>query len=353
MKLGNLTSMGIGALQHKALGKRIPLIVSISLTSKCNLRCIYCYSYEDNQSATTVPFERLKWIIDEFHNLGTKVIMLQGGEPTLHKQFDHIVDYVKAKGLYCSVTTNGVRFERHLNALKKLDQVQLSIDGERELTDRYRGAGVFDTIMKAVKLCNKNKIPFHLHAVITDTSTVENTLNPLIKVCEENNTYLNFCIPNPTGGAKDINLANNYQIQEFYKIIREKKKLGMPTNTSYSAIDNIIRWGEQFPYDKYIEVADSENVGKYPSCVMGDLVAWLDTKGQLHPCAVQFGQPGFSASIDEYGVSGAWDKIQTLPCHHCANSSEFNSLLNLKPEAIWNSLKFRGSTKNSSTSNYQ
>jgi hypothetical protein len=33
MKLGNLATMGMGALQHKVLGKRTPLVVSISLTS--------------------------------------------------------------------------------------------------------------------------------------------------------------------------------------------------------------------------------------------------------------------------------------------------------------------------------
>ena len=345
MDITNLIGMGTGALQYKVTGNRKPLVVSISLTSKCNLRCTYCYSYEDNQSAITVPFDRLKWIIDEFYDLGTRVIMLQGGEPTLHKQFAEIVDYVKEKNIYCSVTTNGTRFEKHLCALKKLDQVQLSIDGEKNLTDSYRGKGVFDTIMKAIGLCNSNNIPFHLHAVITNSSTVENTLDPLIEICKKNNTYLNFCIPNPTGGAKDINLANNQQIQEFYQIILERKKQGMPTNTSYSAIKNIIRWGDRFAYDKYVERDDEKNTKKFKKCVMGNLVAWLDTRGQLHPCAVQFGQPGFSASIDKFGVKGAWDKIQTLPCHHCANSSEFNSLFNLKPEAIVNSLKFRGNAK--------
>ena len=73
---------------------------------------------------------------------------------------------------------------------------------------------------------------------------------------------------------------------------------------------------------------------------MGNLVCWLDSSGMLHPCAVQFGQPGFSYSIREYGIAGAWERLKELPCHYCAGSTEFNSLFRLRFGPVMNSWKY-------------
>jgi len=340
--LKNLIEISTSVLKYRLFGTRTPIVASIGITSKCNLKCDYCYAEVDNLNGKDWPFDDLKRVIDQFYSMGTRVIMLQGGEPLLHTRIDDIIDYVKSKKIYCSITTNSYTFAKHIDALKKLDQVQLSVDGDREVTDKYRGDGVFDSIVAAAELCHKNDIPFHLHSVITNESTVENTLIPLTDLANEHNTYLNFCIPNPTGAAKEKTLGNNEQILKMYRQIRKEKKEGMPTNTSYRAIDSIIQWCQSFPYSSYIASDDTVKKMKYPKCVMGDLVCWLDSSGLLHPCAVQYGQEGFYYSIKENGVAGAWNKLQELPCHYCSCSSEFNNLFSFKPESVMNGLKFLG-----------
>ncbi len=337
---GTLAEIVLATLKYKFFGIRTPLVLSISITSSCNLRCVYCYSKEDNLHAKDVPLTEILNTLDEFHKLGTRVVLLQGGEPLLHKNLKEIIEFVKSKKMYCAVTTNSIGFEKHLPFIKKVNQVQLSIDGNEELTDINRGKGVYASVVKAIELCSENRIPFHLHIVITKGTSVENTLIPLTELANKYGTYLNFCIPAPTGSAKDKNLADDNQIREFYKTILEKKRLGMPTNNTYRAIMDIISWGEEMVYNSYIPSDDNELKKKYPKCIMGNLVCWLDSERLLHPCAIRFGQKGFYYSIKEYGVKGAWEKLKKIPCHYCPNSTEFNNLFNFRIEPVINSLKF-------------
>ena len=338
--LPTLLNITANTLKYKFFKIRVPIVLSISITSRCNLKCTYCYSEEDNRNARDVSPEEIFKTIDEFYNLGTRVVMLQGGEPLIHKNLDDIVNYIKTKKMYCSITTNSINFERHINTLRKLDQVQLSIDGNKELTDRNRGSSVYDSLLNAIKLCHGNRIPFHLHTVITKDTTTENTLVPLTELANKYKTYLNFCIPASTGSAKDKNLATNKQIHEFYKVILEWKRKGMPTNNSELGIIDVIKWGESHSFDSFIPSRDYIQKNKYSKCVMGNLVCWLDSSSMLHPCAIRFGQKGFAYSIKEFGVKGAWERLKNIPCHYCANSTEFNNLFNFKIKSVINSLKF-------------
>lgn len=335
-----LTTIALQVLRYRIFGTRTPVVLSISVTSRCNLRCVYCYSEEDNKHAADVPTSELFRIIDEFYALGTRVFMLQGGEPLLHPDIDTIIAHIKSKKAYCSVTTNGVFFRQHLEALKTVDQVQLSIDGNEEITEANRGAGVYGALLDTIQLCDEHRIPFHLHTVLTKLTTIENTLDHLERLAASHHTYVNFCIPATTGSIRDNSLATNEQVHELYQEILERKGRGMPTNNSGQGLRDIISWTDEHPYDSYIRSDDAVQKNRYPKCIMGNLICWLDTAGMLHPCAIKFGQEGFSRSIKEHGVSGAWEQLKKLPCHYCAGSTEFNNLFRFNPEAVVNSMKF-------------
>lgn len=338
--LTTLTQIAIQTLRYRLFGTRTPLVLSLSVTSRCNLRCTYCYSEADNRHAADVPTRELFRIIDEFYTLGTRVFMLQGGEPLLHPDIDAIIAHVKSKKAYCSVTTNGTYVQKHLAALKQVDQVQLSIDGNEAITAAHRGAGVYASLLEAIKLCHNARIPFHLHTVLTRMSTVDNTLNPLEELAHSYKTYLNFCIPATTGSAQDKHLATNEQVHDLYQLILERKQRGMPTNNSRQGLLDIVDWTVGQSYDSFISSADEKQKKRYQKCIMGDLVCWLDSSGRLHPCAICYGKKDFSHSIYEHGIRSAWGQLKSRPCHYCAGSTEFNNLFRFRPESIMNSLKF-------------
>lgn len=138
-------------------GKKIPLLVTIS-NYHCNLQCLHCHSENDN-AKQDVPTERMLRLIDEIADAGGVKVSFAGGEPLMRNDIGDILRRCKSRGLVVSVVTNGWYVARNLEALKGIDVLFLSLDGNREVHDRVRGAGSFDKFEEAVQVAQSNGIP--------------------------------------------------------------------------------------------------------------------------------------------------------------------------------------------------
>lgn len=61
----------------------------VSLTDRCNYRCVYCMDecgVEKKSHDDILSFEDVMTIIRAFHNLGGKKVRFTGGEPLLRKK---------------------------------------------------------------------------------------------------------------------------------------------------------------------------------------------------------------------------------------------------------------------------
>lgn len=106
----------------------------VSLTDKCNLRCVYCMA-EDmvfRPNAELMQPGELLMLAQVFTELGFDKFRLTGGEPTVHPQVVEIVRGIAAlpgvKSL--SMTTNGVRLRELARPLYEagLQRVNVSVD---------------------------------------------------------------------------------------------------------------------------------------------------------------------------------------------------------------------------------
>ncbi len=108
-----------------------PPALEITLTNKCNSRCMMCppivHSGKDIMS-----FELFKKICDESRNLGVEKMILTGGEPLLDKGLFEKVKYAKKIGFrYIHMFTNGslLNEANSLNIIKsEMDSLTISID---------------------------------------------------------------------------------------------------------------------------------------------------------------------------------------------------------------------------------
>lgn len=115
----------------------------ISVTDRCNFRCIYCMpkevfhnSYQFLPHSSLLSFEEITRIARLFVAHGVRKIRLTGGEPLLRKNIEHLIEMLRAipcadgKPLDISLTTNGSLLARKANALKQagLDRVTVSLD---------------------------------------------------------------------------------------------------------------------------------------------------------------------------------------------------------------------------------
>ena len=85
--------------------------VEWNLGKRCNYDCSYCpESIHDNSSPPT-EIAILKATVDKLITLGKPLrISFTGGEPTVHPNFEELVNYCKHVGVsWVSVTTNGTR----------------------------------------------------------------------------------------------------------------------------------------------------------------------------------------------------------------------------------------------------
>ena len=117
----------------------------ISVTDRCNFRCVYCMPREvfgENHAflphAAILSFEEIARLAGVFVGLGVKKIRLTGGEPLLRKDLPRLVEMLAPLGADLTLTTNGSTLVKHARALKAagLERLTVSLDSLDEATFR-------------------------------------------------------------------------------------------------------------------------------------------------------------------------------------------------------------------------
>lgn len=143
-----------------------PREVDIEITSKCNLRCKYCYFF-DNPNPTYIDLPKDEWI-KFFKELGKCKVMsvtLQGGEPFIRKDLPEIISAVIENKMRFSILTNGSlitdEITKFLKDTGRCDQIQVSLDGSKpETHDIFRGEGSFAGAIRGLEILRKHRLPY-------------------------------------------------------------------------------------------------------------------------------------------------------------------------------------------------
>ena len=115
----------------------------ISVTDRCNFRCIYCMprevfdaGHEFLPHTAILSFEEIARLARIFVGLGVKKVRLTGGEPLVRKQLHRLVAMLAELPVEITLTTNGSLLARQASALKQagLDRVTVSLDSLDEAT---------------------------------------------------------------------------------------------------------------------------------------------------------------------------------------------------------------------------
>ena len=144
-----------------------PISINLDLTSACNFSCPHCVDSKIINTGEYLNTEDVKHSLDTLKSRGLlSVILLGGGEPTLHKDFGEIVKYIKKIGLQLGIVTNGSRLGRTINVahlLEKNDWIRVSLDAASQETfvKLHRPktpVTLHDILQRAreVKMCNPN-----------------------------------------------------------------------------------------------------------------------------------------------------------------------------------------------------
>ncbi len=106
----------------------------ISITDKCNLKCVYCMppkSLKYFKNSDIMSNDEIVRFVRIAHKYGLRKVRITGGEPLLRKDIIELISSIKKIGIRdLSLTTNGIRLSELANGLKKagLDRVNISLD---------------------------------------------------------------------------------------------------------------------------------------------------------------------------------------------------------------------------------
>ncbi|MDH4231733.1 MAG: radical SAM protein [Nitrospirota bacterium] len=162
----------VGSTKRKAFSESAggfypPGLLVISPSMKCNLNCFGCYAgmYKKDED---LPYEVLDRVLNEAKEMGVHFVVVSGGEPFFRK--DLLTLFEKHSDMAFHVFTHGGLLDEKLVArLADLGNIlpAISVEGFREETDRRRGEGHYERVVRAMKLLKEAGILFGYSATMT------------------------------------------------------------------------------------------------------------------------------------------------------------------------------------------
>jgi len=118
----------------------------ISITDRCNFRCVYCMPKEafgrDHaflERSQLLTLEEIARVAGIFAQLGVRTVRITGGEPLIRRNVEHLVELLaQIPDLDLALTTNGALLPQKAEALARagLDRVTVSLDSVDDATFR-------------------------------------------------------------------------------------------------------------------------------------------------------------------------------------------------------------------------
>ncbi|KAK4937609.1 hypothetical protein LTR10_021827 [Elasticomyces elasticus] len=188
----------------------------ISVTERCNLRCLYCMPEEGvplSPSAKLLTTPEIVYLSELFVNQGVNKIRLTGGEPTVRKDIVDLMQQIgnlRKNGLKeLCITTNGISLARKLDSMVEsgLTGVNLSLDtlDPYQFTIMTRRNG-HDAVMKSInRILEMNKlgagIKLKINCVVM-RGLNEREILPFVELGREQDLEVRFIEYMPFDGNK-------------------------------------------------------------------------------------------------------------------------------------------------------
>ncbi|KAI9842707.1 MAG: hypothetical protein M1837_006992 [Sclerophora amabilis] len=207
----------------------------ISITERCNLRCLYCMPEEGvplSPSSHLLTSPEIFYLSSLFVSQGVNKIRLTGGEPTVRRD---IVPLMKSIGSLrphglreLCLTTNGISLHRKLDSMAEagLTGVNLSLDTldpfQFQIMTRRKG---FEAVMHSVdRILEMNKLGARIKLKINCVvmrGLNEREIIPFVELGREKDIEVRFIEYMPFDGNK-WSQGKMLSFQEMLNIIRER-----------------------------------------------------------------------------------------------------------------------------------
>ncbi|XMB85956.1 GTP 3',8-cyclase MoaA [Mycoplasmatota bacterium WC44] len=218
--------------------------IRISVTDRCNLRCLYCMpdGVEKITHEAILRDEEIIELVKEGVKIGIKKVRITGGEPLVRRGIYSLIRNIKdIEGIKeLTLTTNGLLLEGKVDKLKEagVDRVNLSLDSLKpeKLKKVTNSTETIDYIKLIEDLRRYGITPIKINTVLLKGIN-DDEINDFLKLSKEHDLIIRFIELMPIGHLNfswvDHYLSNDHVLKECpeLKIFREDK------NTVYYATE--------------------------------------------------------------------------------------------------------------------
>ena len=259
-------------------------LVSLAITDKCNLKCRYCYGDFLPENTNAFSFPEICTLFNNLKRRGVEIIELTGGEPTVHPDFDKILEKACNTFEKVNILTNAVLLpEKVKELLLKYSakiSFSISIDGFSEETNKYQRQcpNTFKKTLNNIIYINEFVNPMHLRVVYMLTNDNYHELDGFYKeMLSYNITDIMVSIPENIQGGRHYLLPDGCDMSDRYSESRTiLAQYLYDVMQKYKGIT-------KSPLDRFGKDAEVlANV--YPSCGAGWINIAIKADGDVIPC---------------------------------------------------------------------
>jgi len=168
---------------------RTPRTVDIEITARCNLRCRYCYFF-NNPAVVYRDLPADEWLkfFDELESLGVMNVTMAGGEPFIRDDLPALLEGLVRNRMRFSLLSNGALIDDEIAAFiastRRCEYVQVSVDGSCAQThDSCRGKGSFDRAIRGIRTLQRHRVNAAVRVTIhrNNVNDLENIAHLLLE----------------------------------------------------------------------------------------------------------------------------------------------------------------------------
>ena len=268
-----------------------PWVIQLEITDICPFSCPQCY--KNKQCGKEMNFQKLVQLLDEYSKMGTKLFVLNGGEPLLYYKIVELIKRISNMPVSVNCFTSGFGLTEEIIGLWNFekDKLCLSLNGSIEKVNSMSRVG-YDVTLSAMKMLKEKKKKYGINWVASSRNVYD--FKNMLELCDRMKVgFLFITCEKTTGNGIIPETLSEEQLRFLKEAIRTYQgDMRIYIESCYVELNNANRINKSGNY--------------FIGCFAGKFGCHVDMEGNFSPCT-HINEVEVWDSINDY-----WNKSETI-----------------------------------------